>query len=139
MYEEERKLYESLSPQYEAAGKKNHPTWKATEIASGVSPDAPQPKKIRVSQGVLKERAIRKVAPTYPSEARAAGVAGTVKVDIVISEEGVVIEATAFDGPEQLREAAIEAARQWTFKPETLEGKPARMLGVLSFIFTLRQ
>ncbi len=46
-----------------------------------------------------------------------------------------MIEATAIEGPEQLREAALEAARQWTFKPTFLSGQAVRVAGVLSFNF----
>jgi TonB family protein len=138
MYEEERKLYESLPPQNKPEPEKSQTIWKANGTAPDSSPDAPRPKKIRVSSGVLQERAIEKVQPAYPAEARAAGVAGLVKVDLVISEEGIVIEANAIDGPEQLRASAIEAARRWTFKPIIIEGQPVRILGALSFNFTLK-
>ena len=138
MDEEERKLYESLPPQNEVGGKKYLPTWRATEAATDSSSGAMRTKKIVVSSGVLQDRAIKKAQPAYPAEARAVRVSGSVKVEVLISEEGRVIEATAFEGPEQLREAAIEAARQWIFKPVTLAGQPARMSGVLSFNFALK-
>jgi TonB family protein len=135
---EEHKIYESLPPQYEARGKKNYPTWQAPEVMRNSSSGATPPKKLVVSSGVLQERAIKKAQPTYPAEARAARVSGSVRVQVLISEEGRVIEATAFEGPEQLREAAIEAARQWLFNPVTLAGQPVRMAGVLLFNFALK-
>ena len=138
MYEEEHKLYKSLPPQNQVGGKISYPTWRATDIASDSSSGAPRPKTIVVSQGVLRERAIKKAQPAYPSEARAASVSGLVKVQVLISEDGRVIEVTPLEGPEQLHEAAIEVARQWTFKPERLAGQAARMSGVLSFNFTLK-
>jgi TonB family protein len=138
MYEEEHKLYKSLPLQYEAGGTKNRPMWKAAETTPDNSSGAPRPKKLTVSPEVLQEQAIQKAQPAYPPEARAAKVSGSVKVQVLISEEGRVIEANAFEGPEHLLEAAIEAARQWTFKPVTIEGKAARMSGVLSFNFTLK-
>jgi TonB family protein len=135
---EEHKIYESLPPQYEARGKKYYPTWQAPEVMRSSSSGAMPPKTLVVSSGVLQEHAITKAQPAFPSEARAAKVSGSVKVEVLISEEGRVIEATAFEGPEQLREAAIEAARQWTFKPATLAGQASRMSGVLSFNFALK-
>jgi len=123
-------------PQNQVGGKISYPTWRATDIASDSSSSAPRPKTIVVSQGVLRGRAIKKAQPAYPSEARAASVSGLVKVQVLISEDGRVIEVTPLEGPEQLHEAAIEAARQWTFKPATLAGQAARMSGVLSFNFT---
>ena len=138
MVEEERKLYESLPPHNEAGANKYQPTWRVTETAHDSSSGAPRPKKINVSGGVLQEQAIKKVQPAYPPDARAARVSGVVKVELLISEEGRVIEATAFEGPEQLRESAIEAARQWVFKPITLSGQAVRMAGVLPFKFALK-
>src|SRR5262249_10269531 len=138
MVEEERKLYESLPAQNEVGAKKYQPTRRGTETAPDSSSDAPRPTKINVSGGVLQEQAIKKVQRAYPADARAARVSGVIKVELLISEEGRVIEATAIDGPEQLREAALEAARQWVFKPVTLSGQAVRMAGVLPFKFTLK-
>lgn len=138
MVDEERKLYDSLSPVKQTPmAKKDLLTWKA-EAAEMSASNAVPPLKINVSGGVLQEQALKKVQPLYPVEARQAGVSGTVKVQILISKEGRVIEATALDGPEQLLQAALDAARQWTFKPVTLSGQAVRMSGVLSFNFTLR-
>lgn len=98
----------------------------------------PPPKKINVSGGVLQANAIRKVQPAYPKDAKQNGVQGEVKVQINISEEGVVIDAVAISGPEELRAVSVEAARQWSFMPTELSGMPVRVQGVLTFNFTLR-
>jgi TonB family protein len=138
MYAEEQELYKSLPPQNQVGGKKHYPTWKAIESAPASSSSAPRPKKLMVSPGVLQDRAIKKAQAVYPSDTQAARVSGSVKVQVLISEEGRVIEVTPLEGPEQLHAAAIEAARQWTFKPVTLEGQAVRMSGVLSFNFKLK-
>ncbi len=142
MVEEERKLYDALSHQStETAAREAQPTWKAPEARQENSSDSKastaRPKRINVSNGVLLEQVIKKVHPTYPSEARMARVTGVVKIQVLISEEGRVIEATAIEGPKSLLETALEAARQWTFKPATLGGQAVRMSGVLSFNFNL--
>jgi TonB family protein len=143
MVDEERKLYDSLLPhKIETGAPKDQPTWRATEAAlehssTGKSSNPP-PRKINVSAGVLQEQAIKKVQPAYPLEARTARVSGLVKVQVLVSEEGRVIEATALQGPEPLLGAALDAARQWRFKPATLSGQAVQMLGVLSFHFTLK-
>lgn len=143
MAEEERKLFDALSPQNAGAkAVKLQPNWKAAEAddanPSGAKSGVAIPKRINVSGGVLQEYATKKVQPTYPAEARAARIEGLVKVQILVSEKGNVIEVTAIEGPEQLREIAIDAARQWTFKPITLGGQAVRMSGVLSFNFSLK-
>ena len=82
--------------------------------------------------------ALKKVAPTYPAEAKAAGVSGKVEVQVTISEEGRVIEAIAVSGPELLREAAEQAAKEWVFKPATANRVRVKVQGLLTFNFTLQ-
>ena len=93
------------------------------------------PGKIRVSEEVLQHRATKKVQPTYPVEARKAGISGVVQVRVSVSEQGQVMEAEALSGPEQLREFAVDAARQWIFKPMTIGRYPVKIDGVLVFNF----
>ncbi|MBS1787798.1 MAG: energy transducer TonB [Acidobacteria bacterium] len=98
----------------------------------------PAPKKINVSGGVLQGSAIKKVQPDYPLEAKMSRIQGLVQIQVIISEEGKVIEANVISGPEELREAALNAARQWEFKRIELSGVPVKVQGVLNFNFTLR-
>jgi len=88
----------------------------------------------KIDQG----RAITKASPEYPAEARAAGVSGKVEVQVTISEKGQVIEAIAISGPELLRSAAEQAAKQWVFKPTTADGAPVKVQGLMTFNFTLQ-
>jgi TonB family protein len=101
------------------------------------SASADAPKKITVSGGVLQGSAIRKVQPPYPPVAKAAKASGAVQVQIVIGETGEVIEASVISGHPLLRDAALQAARQWQFKPIELSGKPVKAQGILTFNFTL--
>ncbi len=100
--------------------------------------NSPAPKKIRVSGGVLQGASLKKVQPAYPAEAKAQRIQGMVEIQILVSEDGDVIEATAISGPEQLRDVALNAARQWKFKPTELAGVPVKVQGVLTFNFTLQ-
>jgi len=96
-----------------------------------------QKKPAAVSEGVLQGMAIRKQRPTYPPIAKAARVSGPVQVVVTISEEGKVIDAYAADGNPMLRQAAVEAARQWVFTPTTLSKVPVKVQGMLTFNFVL--
>jgi len=107
----------------------------------GVTPPAPlrpptlsgQPRK--VSEGVLEGSAITKRMPVYPPSARSMNAYGKVEVRIIVSETGRVIEATAISGHPALRSAAVDAARQWVYKPTTLNGVPVKVESILTFIF----
>jgi len=113
--------------------------------SSSVPPPAPPPpetkeelpKIIRRSGGVLQESARKRVAPEYPPNAKAAGVSGSVVVEILVDESGNVISARALSGHELLRDVAVAAARQWKFKPVKLSGVPVKVIGTLTFNFNL--
>ena len=78
---------------------------------------------------------VKKAKPIYPAGAKTMGVSGKVEVKVVISESGRVIEATAVSGHVALRAAAEAAARQWVYKPATLDGVPMKTESVLTFTF----
>jgi len=83
--------------------------------------------------------AITKVQPRYPANAKRVNASGSVDVQVTISEIGRVIEAKAISGHPLLREAAVEAARQWVFKPAILNGVPVETQIVLTFAFKAPQ
>jgi protein TonB len=100
------------------------------------SPPPPLPQEPeKVSESVLQGRAITRVNPVYPPNARKMNATGTVEVEVTISEEGLVIEATAISGHFALRSAAVEAARKWVFKPAIFSGAPVKIKSVLTFTF----
>jgi TonB family protein len=102
-------------------------------------PGTPAPGVVRVSSGILQGvLATKKVDPGYPSEAKAAGVDGDVKIRVLISEEGKLIEAEVLSGNELLRSAALNAAKQWAFRKWEKDGKPVKVESVLTFHFTLK-
>lgn len=78
---------------------------------------------------------VTKVTPEYPITARQSAFSGEVKVRIVVSEQGRVLEAKAVSGPALFRRSAEIAASKWLFKPALVDGKPAKAEGTISFIF----
>lgn len=90
-----------------------------------------------IDKGSLNAIASRRVMPRYPSIARQMGMAGIVRVYVVLDENGKVIEIPKSDGPALLRTAAESAARQWVFGPSLSEGRPVRVSGYIDFNFTL--
>lgn len=104
-----------------------------TGIAA-VPSDAPAPQLI--STGSLNGRESKRVTPVYPATARNAGISGTVRVFAIVDENGK-LWVTNSEGPSLLRRAAEEAARNWTFPPTVVSGKPVRVAGYLDFDFKL--
>ncbi|HYX41041.1 MAG TPA: energy transducer TonB [Pyrinomonadaceae bacterium] len=97
------------------------------------SPDAPPP----VPPGGLLGAAVKRVEPVYSDAAKAAGAEGPVTVQIVIDEQGNVTSARAVSGNPLLQAAAVDAARQWVFKPAGGTGRAAKVSATLSFNFRL--
>ena len=89
----------------------------------------------QISGGVLNGKAAYLPKPNYPAEAKAAGAAGAVTVQVVIDEEGNVAAANAVSGHPLLREAAVEAAHSARFSPTTLNGQPVKVSGVITYNF----
>jgi TonB family protein len=91
---------------------------------------------VRKPIAVLQATAINRVEPEYPGLARAAGVSGTVLVEVVINGTGAVSSAVAVSGHPLLRYAAVSAAREWKWPPPIEAGRPVKLTGLLSFAFT---
>lgn len=96
-----------------------------------------RPKVIRKSGGVLQSQALSKPAPAYPPLAKAAAVSGAVVVEVTIDEEGNVTASKALTGHPLLRDAAVDAAKGWKWNPTKLSGTPVKVIGTITFNFTL--
>ena len=91
----------------------------------------------RVSGSVLQGHATKRVQPDYPVDAKKARLAGSVVVEVTVDEAGRVINARAICGPGLLIGAAVAAAREWVFSPTQLSGVPVKVIGTITFNFTL--
>ena len=89
----------------------------------------------QVSESDLQSRVITEVKPEYTPTAKKMKATGTVEVEITISEVGLVTEAKVISGHLALRSAAVEAARNWIFKPAMVNGKSVKVKSVLTFVF----
>lgn len=90
---------------------------------------------IRKSGGVLTSSATHRVDAEYPAPALAARITGSVVVEVTVDEGGAVISARALSGHPLLKDAAVNAARQWQFNPTMLSGVPVKVIGTLTFYF----
>jgi TonB family protein len=92
---------------------------------------------VRLTSKLTQGRVLRRVEPLYPTIAKQARVEGPVQVQIDISETGAVTNVTLLFGNPLLREAALQAAKQWLFIPTELNGQRVRAIGVITFNFKL--
>lgn len=101
--------------------------------------DTTVPLRVRISSGVASGLIVRKIAPMYPEEAREEHVEGTVLLHVMIDKEGNVEHVDLISGHPLLAPAAIEAVRQWKYKPYLLNEKPTEVDTQVQVNFTLTQ
>jgi len=70
---------------------------------------------------------VRKIVPTYPPLARAARIEGQVTLQAVISKQGAIENLRVLAGHPMLVPAAIEAVRQWRYRPYILNNEPVEV------------
>jgi len=67
---------------------------------------------------------VSSVLPVYPAVARDTGTEGDVVIDTTIDKTGKVTSMKVVSGPPMLRQAAVDALRQWKYEPSKLNGEP---------------
>jgi protein TonB len=82
---------------------------------------------VRVSSGVVAGNAISQPKPVYPPIARAAHVSGAVVLHAIINKAGSIERLEVISGPEMLRASALDAVRNWKYKPYVLNGDPTEV------------
>jgi TonB family protein len=113
----------------------------AAEANGDTKPDAAAAAKAEaakrrpISGGVLNGKAIVLPKPDYPADAKAAGAAGPVAVQVTVDEIGNVIEAKAVSGHPLLQQPSVNAAFQARFAPTSLMGEPVKVSGVIVYNF----
>jgi len=100
-------------------------------------PKIATPQRIRVSSGVSQGLLIRKVQPAYPPLARQARIQGTVILQAQISKDGNIENLQLISGHPMLAPAAIEAVKQWKYRPYLLNGEPVEVETQVQVNFTL--
>ena len=98
---------------------------------------APTPRRVRVPARVAEANLVYDVAPKYPPEAGQARIEGTVVLLAVIRKDGTVEDVRVESGLPMLAQAAIEAVKQWRYRPYLLNGEPVEINSQITINFTL--
>jgi TonB family protein len=120
------------------------PTYSETpdDAESGVSPDIRstpvKPKTRYIPANVMAGYLLSAPRPEYPSLARAGHIQGNVALQATISETGTIETLHVIKGPQPLLEAAIDAVRDWRYKPYSVDGRPVEVTTTVYVDFTLR-
>ena len=107
----------------------------------GAAPPPPKPTQTRIRQGgaVTAASLVNKVNPTYPPLARQTRISGTVRLHAIISKDGSVQQLEVISGHPLLVQSALDAVRQWRYRPTLLNGEPVEVDTTIDVIFSLNQ
>jgi protein TonB len=109
-------------------------------ILSSTSMTAPKiaaPQRVRLSQGVTEGNLVNKVTPLYPDIAKRARIQGIVVLQAVISKQGTIENLRVVSGHPMLTQAALDAVRQWRYRPYLLNGEPVEVETQITVNFNL--
>lgn len=102
------------------------------------TPTKPQtPTQIHVSSGVQAGMLIVAPRPAYPRIAVVTRMQGTVHIQAIIERDGAIGHLKVLSGPPLLQNAALDAVKQWRYKPTLLNGEPVEVVTEIDVNFTL--
>jgi len=116
-------------------------------IPSAAPPPPPPPKKevaatpqrIRVGGNVQAAMLVSQQKPIYPPLAKQARISGTVELSAIIGKDGRVANLSVIKGHPLLVQAALDAVKNWIYKPTLLNGEPVEVSTTIDVNFTLAQ
>jgi TonB family protein len=117
----------TMSPE----GAQSGPDDQVTESQNATKP-------VSIGGRVAQSNLLKKVQPIYPSAAKAAGTQGTVQIKATISKDGVPVDLEVVSAPSgDLAESALQAVRQWRYRPTLLNGEPVEVTTTVIVNYTL--
>ncbi|MBZ5642858.1 MAG: energy transducer TonB [Acidobacteriia bacterium] len=120
----------------------------APTIGSIQLPNLPQPtiirkpeenRPVKLSEGVVQAQLISRIEPRYPSLAQQIKLQGAVVLHAIISRDGSITSLDVLSGHPLLVKVALDAVRQWRYRPTLLNGEPVEVETTITVIFRLQQ
>jgi protein TonB len=111
-----------------------------SSIVSSATPTVPvaaAPEVLKVSQGVTQGLLTRRVQPSYPRQALQMRISGSVQLQAVISKTGSIESVKVLSGDPILSRAALDAVKQWKYKPYMLDNEPVEIQTQITVNFKL--
>lgn len=107
----------------------------ALPLAAALLAQSQQP--LRVDGLIQERRLVFAPKPVYPKLAIQAHITGTVKLAVLIGEDGAVERIRLIGGHPFLVPAAMDAVKQWEYEPTLLDGSPVPVLTTIEVHFNL--
>ncbi|HTJ29231.1 MAG TPA: M56 family metallopeptidase [Acidobacteriaceae bacterium] len=117
--------------------------WRAEinpQATSETNPDAAKSKHVKhvlISSSVAQGNLVTKTNPVYPKEAKENRIEGAVILQAVIGKDGAIKELRVKDGPKELQKSALDAVRQWKYRPYLLNGDPVEVETTINVVYSL--
>jgi len=108
-----------------------------TAPPAGQSTPTQKSMRIRVGGNVQQAMRLYQILPTYPDDAKAAHISGTVMLHIVVATDGSVLSLDVISGPPELTKSAMDAVKQWRYRPTLLKHKPVEVDTTVSVNYRL--
>jgi len=104
------------------------------------APKAPAtaPERIRVDAAIEQARLIQQPQLVYPPLAKAARIQGAVRFNALIAKDGRVERLDLVSGHPLLVPAALDAVKQWVYRPTLVHGEPVEVETQVEVKFVLR-
>jgi periplasmic protein TonB len=97
---------------------------------------APHEKRMHVTR-IDPAMLIHRVEPVYPTLARQIGRAGRVELRAVIATDGTIQSLQVISGDPFFYQSALDAVRQWRYRPTVLNGEPVEIDTFISIIYNM--
>jgi periplasmic protein TonB len=94
---------------------------------------------VKISEGVLGAQLVSRVEPQYPIIAKQTRTEGTVRLHAIISRDGRITSLEVISGHPFLVKSALDAVRQWRYRPTLLNGEPVEVETSITVIFRLHE
>jgi len=108
-----------------------------TERTGPTTAPKPDVAPVRLTSTILSAQLIKKVVPLYPVLAVRTRVSGTVHLEGILAKDGTIRNLQVLSGHPLLVPAALDAVRQWVYRPTLLNGVPVEVIAPIDVVFTL--
>ena len=92
---------------------------------------------VHVAAGAIAGSVVFRVNPIYPPDAKANRIQGAVVIEVIIGKDGAIQNINSVTGPEILQQSALDAIRQWIYKPYVLNGQPVEVQSTITINYNL--
>lgn len=106
-------------------------------VSCGVAMAQEGEKRVRIGGDLQQAKLVRDVRPIYPVLARRGRIEGVVRIQAIIGKDGSVDKVEPISGHPVLQQAAMDAVRQWRYKPTTLNGEAVEVVTTIDVVFKM--